>query len=131
MIRFIFVVLTLLTTTAYASNFNEDYYNDAFCEFVGGDRETRHNYTLGYIRIDCETDTRVYEGGLDKRSSLDSIQQALFASFITGKEPWVVIYDTDALEGKWELRIREAARIAGVKFIKVHADGLEVLWRGK
>ena len=29
----------------------------------------------GFVRVDCETEKRVYEGGLDhKRSSLDSVQ---------------------------------------------------------
>ena len=46
-----------------------------------GDPETRHGYTnasgRSYAQVDCETNTTVYEGGLDKRSSLDSLQQAL------------------------------------------------------
>ena len=33
--------------------------------------------------------------GLDRRSSLDSVQQALFYASLTGKMPAVVIYDTD------------------------------------
>ena len=41
--------------------------------------------------VDCETADVVYEGGLDRRSSLDSVQQALFAAAFTGKEPAVVI----------------------------------------
>ena len=43
------------------------------------------------MEVDCETGTMVYEGGLDKRSSLDSVQQALFFSHVTGKRPAVVI----------------------------------------
>ena len=65
--------------------------NRQFCQAVNGQTETRHYYTCtggcSHIRVDCETATMVYEGGLDKRSSLDSIQQALFASYITGKRP--------------------------------------------
>ena len=39
------------------------------------------------IRVDVVTDEYVIEGGyLDKRSSLDSIQQAVFASTISGKK---------------------------------------------
>ena len=64
-----------------------------------GRRETRHGYTSAggrsFVKVDCETSTTVYEGGLDKRSSLDSLQQALFFSVLTGKRPAVVIYDTD------------------------------------
>ena len=58
----------------------------------------------------------VIEGGLDKRSSLDSVQQALFASTITGKTPTVAIYDTDGIWGKIEHRVFTVAKKAGVKF---------------
>ena len=83
----------------------------------GGVTETRHTYTYedgsSYVKVDCETDTTVYEGGLDKRSSLDSLQQALFFSALTGKAPAVVIYDTDGGEGRFEYRIRTACEKAG------------------
>lgn len=102
---------------------NEDYYNLAFCKTVGGKTETRHSYKYsnrsGFIKIDCETDDTVYEGGLDKRSSLDNIQQALFASYLTGKQPTVVIYDTDGKVGRYEHRIKTAAHMASIKYIRV------------
>lgn len=94
----------------------EDDYNQHFCQSVGGQTETRHNYPQGHVRVDCETTTHVYEGGLDKRSSLDSLQQALFFSHLTGKIPVVVIYDTDGTEGKYEYRIRTACEMAGVEY---------------
>ncbi len=82
----------------------------------------RHEYTYpngkGYVRVDCETDTTVYEGGLDKRSSLDSVQQALFFAWLTGKKPAVVIYDTDGRVGKYEHRIEVACEAAGVEFLR-------------
>ena len=99
---------------------SEDEYNRRFCASVGGVTETRHTYTYdgggSYVKVDCETDTMVYEGGLDKRSSLDSLQQALFFSVLTGKQPAVVIYDTDGQEGRFEYRIRAACRKAGVHY---------------
>ena len=52
----------------------------------------------------------------DKRSSLDSLQQALFFSVLTGKRPTVVIYDTDGQEGRFEYRIRTACQKAGVRY---------------
>ena len=60
----------------------------------------------------------MYESGLDKRSSLDSVQQALFAAFLTGKEPAVVIYDTDGQIGRYEYRIQVACELAGVTFLQ-------------
>ena len=67
--------------------------------------------------VDCETDTMVWEGGLDRRSSLDSVQQALFFAAINGKAPAVVIYDTDGIEGQYEFQIRTAAELAGVQYV--------------
>ena len=46
---------------------SEDDYNRSFCASVGGVTETRHNYTYNggssFVKVDCETDTTVYEGG--------------------------------------------------------------------
>ena len=99
---------------------SEDDYNRWFCTRVNGETATRHGYTSAggrrYVEVDCETGTMVYEGGLDKRSSLDSVQQALFFSHVTGKRPAVVIYDTDGREGRFEYRIRVACRKAGVRY---------------
>ena len=48
---------------------SEDEYNRRFCASVGGVTETHHTYTYdggsSYVKVDCETDTTVYEGGLD------------------------------------------------------------------
>ena len=99
---------------------SEAEYNQRFCATVNGETETRHGYTYAggrsYVKVDCETSTTVYEGGLDKRSSLDSLQQSLFFSVLTGKRPAVVIYDTDGKEGRYEYRIRTACQIAGVRY---------------
>ena len=99
---------------------SEDDHNRWFCTLVNGETETRHGYRSAggrrYVEVDCETGTLVYEGGLDKRSSLDSVQQALFFSHVTGKRPAVVMYDTDGREGRFEYRIRVACRKAGVRY---------------
>ena len=73
----------------------------------------------GYILVDCETEETVYEGGLDRRSSLDSVQQTLFVALLTGKEPAVVVYDTDGRIGRFEHRIRVACEQAGVRFVRI------------
>ena len=102
------------------SSGSEAEYNRRFCAAVGGVTETRHTYTYAggrsFVKVDCETDTTVYEGGLDKRSSLDSLQQALFFSALTGKQPAVVIYDTDGREGRFEYRIRTACEKSGIQY---------------
>ena len=73
----------------------EDTYNEAFCTSIGGEMEIRQDYGYptgrSYILVDCETEDTVYEGSSDKRSSLDSVQQALFFAALTGKDLAVVI----------------------------------------
>lgn len=96
-------------------------YNELFCDEVGGELEVAHSYNFGtgiaYVYVDCETSYTVWEGGLDKRSSLDSIQQALFFHHVTGKSPAIVIYDTDGVEERFEYRIRIAAELAGIRYV--------------
>lgn len=111
-----------MTTETESVPTTEADFNALFCAEVGGEQETRHDYTYGegqtgYVVVDCETDTQVWEGGLDKRSSLDSLQQAMFFAAITGKEPGIVIYDTDGMEGQYEFQIRTTAELIGVEYI--------------
>ena len=120
--RAIALVLALsIPALAWAQPTGEDARNKEFCASVGGQTEVRHDYAYStgqsYVMVDCETADTVYEGGLDKRSSLDSVQQALFFSALTGKKPVVVIYDTDGKVGRFEHRIRVACDLAGVEFI--------------
>jgi len=100
---------------------NENYYNDIFCDSVQGKREVEYAYFYdnkkSYIKVDCETKNYVYEGGKDKRSSLDSIQQVLFFKSLTNKKPAIVIYNTDNQYGKYEHRIKTVAESLGIKFI--------------
>lgn len=105
---------------------NESFYNERFCKSMCGETEVEHDYNyssdVSVVRVDCETSTHVYEGGIDKRSSLDSVQQALFSARITGKKPVVVIYNTDGKFGQLEHRIKAACESAGVEFIIEEID---------
>jgi hypothetical protein len=102
---------------------NEDFYNKLLASSLNARAENKYNYRWdngnSFIRVDVETDEFVIEGGLDKRSSLDSVQQALFAAQLTGKKPVVVIYDTDGEEGRFEFRVKIAAEAAGVKYFNL------------
>ena len=113
--------LLMAVLTPVLAEASEDAHNAAFCADMGGATETRHYYDYptgrSYGRVDCETADTVYEGGLDKRSSLDSVQQALFSAHLTGKRPAVVIYDTDGEIGAYEHRIQVACESAGVLFL--------------
>lgn len=98
------------------------------CAILGGEAEVRHSYQIDegshYVRIDCETETHAIEVGLDKRSSLDSVQQAEFAAWLAGKEPMVVLVDRDGQEGPVEYRVETAARRLGVKYMTFSDDYL-------
>ena len=115
---------------------NEDFYNLRLANHLGGRTEVTYNYDynisgsaprIASIRIDIVTDEYVIEGGLDKRSSLDSIQQAVFASTLTGKKPAVAIYDTNGSWGKYEHRIYSSAKKLGIKFFWVSGNKIKEL----
>lgn len=98
---------------------NEAYYIALLCgAMFGGQAEQVHDFTYpggaASIRTDCENKNRVIEFGLDKRSSLDSLQQALFAAEVSGKDPVVVLIDTDGKMGRFEWRIARAANVADI-----------------
>lgn len=111
----------------------ELFFASILCSLIlGGESEVTHPYGVGFdlhrIRTDCETPHEVLEIGLDKRSSLDSVQQALFAAHLTGKAPMVVMIDTDGREGPYELRVRVAAEMAGVEYRSYQGDFL-IRWQ--
>ncbi len=127
MFKYIVLIISLLffgcTTSNKKISKHENHYNNIFCSNIGGDREVRHYYNNhNYILVDCETSDYVYEGGKDKESSLDSIQQAVFFSILTKKKPAVVIFNTDRKLGKYEYRIREVAKKLNIKFILIEAS---------
>ena len=108
---YMFFVAFLSVNFALAQS--EDDFSNQMCDSAIGEREVRHYYDYGndkegYVIVDCENPEYVIEGGLDKRSSLDSIQQAIFFHYLTGKKPMVVIYDTDGEMGAYEHRILRA-----------------------
>jgi hypothetical protein len=96
---------------------------------LSGTPEARVEYSIAegthHIRVDCLTETHGIEIGLDgRRSSLDSVQQALFAAALTGRAPMVVLIDTDGAEDAVEYRVETAARAAGVTYRVVDVDFL-------
>ncbi len=98
--------------------------NEALAQQLGGQTETRHHYFVGgkrhYISVDIETDDHVIEAGLDRRSSLDSVQQVVFAAIMVRKKPKIIIYDSDGIEGPYEYRIRMVARRLGIAYERIN-----------
>lgn len=114
------------TKTTKPGQGSEAHHNSLLSKHLDGETEVRLNYEFadetgarktGFIVVDILTDKYVVEGGLDKRSSLDSIQQVIFASTLAKKKPMIAIYDTDGRWGKIEHRISEVARELDVGFI--------------
>lgn len=99
---------------------------------LGGESEVRHPYQSGYdmtrIQVDCETDTHVVEIGLDKRSSMDSLHQALFAAHVTGLKPMVIIIDTDGKQGPYEYQIKTVSQAAGVEY-EIYSKDFLIRWQ--
>ena len=118
--------LSAILLLFYAATPNERSLNEALAQRLGGVAEVRYPYFVDgkkhFIIVDIETDEYVIEAGLDRRSSLDSVQQAVFAAISSGKKPKVIIYDTDGREGRYEYRIRRTAHRLGVAYenIPVH-----------
>lgn len=102
------------------------------CGLLGGaEDEQRHSFvnngeTVSVV-IDCETPTHVIEVGRDVRSSRDSIHQASFAAWLTGKTPMVILIDTDGREGRYEQEMRFVAERLGVGY-GVCSEAFLVRW---
>ena len=94
---------------------------------LGGTPELRTPYVIDdgdhHIRIDCLTPTHAVEIGLDdRRSSLDSVHQAIFAAHLTDREPMVVLVDTNGVEEAIEFQVETVARDLGVAYRVLDRD---------
>lgn len=105
--------------------FHEIDYNQALARCWGGEVEKIYHYHLGSIRVDVETENYVIEAGLDKRTSLDSIHQVLFAAYLSGKKPMIIIYDTNQKEGAVEYQLRVLVKSLGILYYRIPAKTLE------
>lgn len=100
---------------------NEAFYNDKMAACLKGKRETRlFLRERSFVFVDIETSTHLIEAGLDKRSSLDSVQQAiLFHILKPSKKPMIIIYDRDNKEGVFEYRIRLVSERLGIPYRRI------------
>ena len=94
---------------------------------VGGEAKLRLPYSLNnsahYVRVDCVRDIHAIEIGLDDcRSSLDSLQQALFYGALLDRAPMVILVDTDGREDPTEFQVETAARATGVAYRVIDVD---------
>lgn len=102
------------------------------CLMLGGDAEVPHHYSVATgvrsIRVDCETETHVIEVSLDKRSSFDSLHQAVVAAELTGKMPKVILINTKGVEDGEEWQIELASRAVGIEYQTYTRDYL-IRWQ--
>ena len=115
------------------SSKSEGLFNLQLARKLGGKNEVIYHYSFGLegqsknegaIRVDIETENFLIEGGKGTRDSLDSVQQAVFASVVTGKKPAVAIHDTDGIWGKYEHRIWTVSKAFNIRFIWLTKGGL-------
>jgi hypothetical protein len=100
------------------------------CSFLGGSEvEARVDFqnqaSKTFIRVDCLTQEFAFEFGLDKVSSRDSVHQAVMASELTNTEPFVVIIDTDGVEGKLEQEMRRVTGVLGIRYARCGEDFIQ------
>lgn len=112
----------------------EEFVVSLICAMLGGaDKQVHHKFdNRGVSRdmyVDCETPSHVIEFGYDKRTSQDSVHQAVFAAIQTGKIPMVVLIDTDGEEGRWEQEMRLVTDRLGIEYHSCHLNFI-VRWRG-
>jgi hypothetical protein len=111
----------------------EGTYISLLCALIGGaEPETRQFFEVygyerpRYIRVDCETPTHVIEIGMDETASArDSVHQAALAASFTGKSPWVILIDSDGVEGRYELEMRLVTDRLRVAYTACSAGFLE------
>lgn len=109
---------------------SEAFLGALLCGFLGGsEAEARVDFpnldANTYIRVDCLTPEFAFEFGLDKVSSRDSVHQAVLASELTNTEPFVVIFDTDGVEGKLEQEMRQVTDVLGIRYARCSEDFIQ------
>ena len=117
---FIIAVLLLLPSIVFAKN--ELFYNKKMAACLNGKTETRIYYERGsFVLVDIETTTYLIEAGLDnKRSSLDSVQQAAFFHIHKpNKKPMIIIYDTDNKRGVFERQISSVSKRYNIEYKRI------------
>ncbi len=103
------------------------------CTLLGGEAEHRESYALDavdtHVRIDCLTETHAIEMSLDQsRSGYDSLHQATFNAFLSGRAPMVIVIDTDGIESQYEYQIETVTRAHGVAYA-VWDENLLIRWQ--
>lgn len=88
---------------------------------LGGAPEQRVSYDIHegphWVRVDCITEDFAIEIGLDgRRSSYDSVHQAIFYGYLTDRDPMVIMVDTDGVEDNAEFQVRTVAQALGVEY---------------
>lgn len=100
---------------------------------LGGTPEYRVDYTIDdgahSVRMDCLTSEHAIEIGLDgRRSSYDSVHQAMFYGHLTDRAPMVIMIDTDGVEDNAEFQVRTVAQALGVDYQTYDLDFL-IRWQ--
>ena len=80
------ILLIFITSSAYARQYNEAYYQNKWCENKGVTEYKLEDYT----RVDCLTETHAVEFDFAKKWA-ESIGQSLHYARMTGKKAGIVL----------------------------------------
>ncbi len=100
---------------------------------LGGTPEYRVAYDINEgqhsVRMDCLTSEHAIEIGLDdRRSSYDSVHQAIFYAHLTERAPMVIMIDTNGVEDNAEFQVRTVAQALDVDYRSYDLDFL-IRWQ--
>ena len=87
-------MLTLLISLSASAFEKEDFYNERYCDFLGGTFGQYHPVSeTGAMRafVDCETVTTVWEGEWSHKS-YEAVGQVLWYASFTNKIPGIIFY---------------------------------------
>ncbi|MEM9756182.1 MAG: hypothetical protein AAF914_09320 [Pseudomonadota bacterium] len=109
--------------------YEADYLHIICVLLLGGTPEVRLPYEIDdgrhHVRADCLTDSHAIEIGLDaRRSSQDSVHQAIFAASLSARDPMVILVDTNGVEEALEYQVETVARSLGVEYLVLDRDAL-------
>jgi hypothetical protein len=110
------IPLLLAASIGCQAKHNEDYYNKRFCRQHNGKAETI--YRKAHIRTDCEFGQYVCETDWAKKI-YESIGQAKYYSFVTGKRPCIIIIVKTAKDRRKVKRFERFLRKEKIKLFTI------------
>lgn len=104
------IPLLLSWGTGYAKQRHEAYYQEKFCQSVGGRTEVS---TPGGGRVDCLTDQYAIEVDFAPKWA-EAVGQSLYYAGQTGRKPAILLVMTDPQDGRFLQRLESVTETGGI-----------------